>query len=140
MALTKPAAVALALALTFTLSACGSSQTVEEACEYVNTEIKAPSEEMSGVDSTDPEAAEKAIKTFTKELGNIEGDIKNKEVKDAFGNLVDVYEDLADSYKDLAATAKGEDTADIDTEKVTEISTNMQEASQKYAELCGDIS
>lgn len=140
MALPKPAAIAFALALTFALSACGSSQTVEEACEYVNTEIKAPSEEMSGVDSTDAKAAEKAIKTFTKELGGIEDGIKNKEVKDAFGALVDVYEDLAESYKDFAASIEGEDTADVDTEKITEIGTNMQEASQKYADLCGDIS
>ena len=136
MTVRKIAAALAATTLTFSLAACGSSQTVEEACKIVNTESKKSADKLSDFDQSDPKATAKAMKQFSADLNRIEDKLENEEVKAAFEGIADPYEDLVDIYEDVAAAGKDAKKVEAATAKLADIGAKIQKSGEKFDELC----
>lgn len=113
------------------LTACSGSQSVEDACKTAQSTV---TEAMGDTTSamTDPAAALDAFDEAIEAMKSAGDDITNDEVKSAFGDFNDSFAEFGDLMKDAS-----DDPTKVDTEALTDVSTKLQEAGQKIAELCG---
>lgn len=140
----KTRALFAGLLLTFGLAACGSSQTVEEACEIVVTDMLKAIEtaESRLTEESDSEDFSAAQDVYVQEVRAVTDRISNSDVKKAVEHQADAAEATADIKVDLL-TAMGEE----DDETAERLTAELREASDEYnakepnlAELCGSQS
>lgn len=136
MLIRRSAAAMAALALTFSLTACGN-QSVAEACEVANSEAEAALEKFQAINPSDPAAAAKQVQEMASELNKIADGLKNDEVQESLSDIAGSFEKIEDALGELDAAGEGTDAMQETVEKFTEIGTEMNEQRAAFNELCG---
>ncbi|MET1132783.1 MAG: hypothetical protein ABWX60_05115 [Aeromicrobium sp.] len=132
-----PATALAAVVLSFGLTACGGGQSVEDACKVAETEVKDAMGDLSGIDPSDNDQAAETISSMGDALEKTQKKLDNQEVKDTIGELAAEFEKLKDAFADLKAA--GEDSAKLQkvSEKMSTLSSDIQNKGEKLDELCG---
>ena len=132
----KSSAALAAAALVLSLSACGGTQTVEEACQIAGEKTRAIMGDLGSVNAADP-AAESELASMADQLDGIADGLTNKEVKDAIAGVADSFEDLGEALGGL--TDQSGDLPDVQKtmETVNQISDDMVEKGAAIEKLCG---
>ena len=133
----KSSAALAAAALVLSLSACGDTQTVEEACQIAGEKTRAIMGDLGSVNAADPAAAESELASMADQLDGIADGLTNKEVKDAIAGVADSFEDLGEALGGL--TDQSGDLPDVQKtmETVNQISDDMVEKGAAIEKLCG---
>jgi len=133
----KSAVVLAAALLPLSLSACGSSQTVDEACDIARAETKAAEQQLTTLDATDPAASAKTVDQLAKDLEKSSRKIDNPEVKEVFDNMTDSFKDFA-KVLDESANAGTDQTKLTDAStKLGKIGDELGKQGEAFQKLCG---
>ena len=136
MLIRRSAAAMAALALTFSLAACGS-QTVDEACEIANSEAEAALEKFQAIDPNDSSAAAKQVKEMASELNKIADGLKNDEVQESLSDIAGSFEKIESALTDLEKAGDDTEAQQDVANTFTEIASQMNNQREAFNELCG---
>lgn len=132
----KPAAALAAVALSFGLSACGGSQSVDEACKVAETEVKDAMGDMTSIDPSDTDKATDTISSMSKALEDTENKLENEDVKKAVGDLSAEFSKLETSFGDLKDAGEDPEKLTAVSQDMSKISEDVQAKGEKLDELC----
>lgn len=130
------AATLASIALLLPLAACGGGQSVSEACDIAQTEVRDATGDLSSIDPTNTAAATKTLSTMSDTLDKLEDKLTNAEVKKAVGDLAEDFDQLEDAFEDLQEA--GTDTTKLQavSTQLTDLSSSIQKKGAKLDELC----
>lgn len=114
-------------------AAAGSSQSVDEGCTALETELEAMAAKYRDVDTSDQEAALEAVGRMMEEMQDIGGTVTNPEVKTAWDSYIDAYASLTESTTVGNTTQEGSDEA---LARLQEASQQMEESMTTLQGLC----
>ncbi|GGD29510.1 hypothetical protein GCM10010915_07110 [Microbacterium faecale] len=106
-------------------------QSVADACQVAGDTVTEAMGDLSSV-ATDPEAATDMFADTLAAMKEAGDKIENEEVKAAFDDFNGSFEEFQTVMADAT-----EDPTNIDTDAMTEISSDLQASSTKLQELCG---
>jgi len=114
-------------------AAADSSQSVEEGCTALETELEAMAARYRDVDTSDQAAALEAVGRMMEEMQGIGATVTNPEVKTAWDSYIDAYASLTESTTVGNTTQEGSDEA---LARLQEASQQMEESMTTLQGLC----
>lgn len=118
---------------TTSASAADSSQSTEEGCTALETELEAMAEKYKDIDTSDQAAALEAVGQMMEDMEGVGGTVTNPEVKTAWDGYIGAYASLSESTSAGTSTQSGADEA---LARLQEASQQMEESMTTLQGLC----
>lgn len=113
--------------------ATDSSQSVEEGCTALETELEAMAAKYRDVDTSDQAAALEAVGRMMEEMQGIGATVTNPEVRNAWDSYIGAYASLTESTSVGTTSQSGADEA---LARLQEVSQQMEESMTTLQGLC----
>ena len=114
------------------LAGCSAGgQSVADACQVAGETVTEAMGDISTA-TTDPAEAASVLDDAMSAMQEAGDKLENEEVKGAFTDFNDAFA----GFQEIMASASDDPTS-IDTEALTEVSTEVQDSATKLQELCG---
>lgn len=114
-------------------STADSSQSTEEGCTALETELEAMAEKYKDIDTSDQAAALEAVGQMMEDMEDVGGTVTNPEVKTAWDGYIGAYASLSESTSAGTSTQSGADEA---LARLQEASQQMEESMTTLQGLC----